>query len=97
MVQWINRQSSFEIRFTLHGCRKRYVGKGAPLGKGAVLADSGRAGEKSSFFDHPVSHSAGGLRRAGHRICGRKIIALSVYTMFTPATDQRSDVSKLLI
>jgi hypothetical protein len=73
------------------------VRKGASLGKEAVLADSGRAGEKSSFFDHPVSHSAGVLRRSGHRICGRNIIVLSVYAMFTPATDERPDVSKLLI
>ena len=50
MVQWINRQSSFEIRFTLHGCRKRYVRKGASLVKEAVLADSVRAGEKSTFL-----------------------------------------------
>jgi hypothetical protein len=35
---------------TLHGYRERRMGKGASLGKKAVLADSGRAGEKSDFF-----------------------------------------------
>jgi len=30
--------------------RERCMGKGASLGEEAVLADSGRAGEKSDFF-----------------------------------------------
>jgi len=31
--------------------------KAASLGKEAVLADSGRAGEKSGLFEHPARHS----------------------------------------
>jgi hypothetical protein len=37
------------------------MGKGASLGKEAVLADSGRAGEKSDFFQHPANREGDGL------------------------------------
>jgi hypothetical protein len=30
------------------------LGQGAALGEEAVLADSGREGEKAEYFDHPV-------------------------------------------
>ena len=43
--------SQFMYSFTLNGCRERGMGKGAALSKEAVLAASGRAGEKSDVFN----------------------------------------------
>lgn len=41
-------RANYEICFTIHGYRERRMEKGASLGKEAVLADSGRAGEVSA-------------------------------------------------
>ena len=50
-------------RLTLHGCRERRMGIGAPLGEEAVLADSERVGEvaagvgrvrRATFSKHPA-------------------------------------------
>ena len=52
-------------RFTRHGLWR--MGKGASLGKEAVLADSGRAGEKTDYFS-VLLERLGGIMEMGQRM-----------------------------
>ena len=52
----MNPETNDASRDTLHGFRERRMEKGASLGKEAVLAASGRAGEKIDFFSILLKH-----------------------------------------